>query len=183
MLECSLPARNHQRGTSTWVPSPRPSTQTDGSLEATIHVTVWRRLGLERAAQRSVPTSRDGYRTLAPGPNPEIRNCHAFAKPWTIRPLASATNMLTVQDPGLPDEGKICKWRHLSFLLTQKTLRIEPLRFGKPPLISMGDIAKGIDYAAPWNFVSSQLNLLLGFSGKDSNRGWVEPERLLDNGA
>ena len=107
MLECSLPARNHQRGTSTWVPSPRPSTQTDGSLEATIHVTVWRRLGLERAAERSVPTSRDGYRTLAPGPNPEIRNCHAFAKPWTIRPLASATNVLTVEDPGLPDEGKI----------------------------------------------------------------------------
>src|SRR5262245_20859769 len=80
-------------------------------------------------------------------------------------------------------EGKIYKWRELSFLLAQKTLRIEPLRFWKPPLISMGHIRKRIYYAAFWNLISAQLNVLFGFSRKNSNRRWVEPECFLNNGA
>src|SRR5215467_4895877 len=89
--------------------------------------------------------------------------------------------MRTDATPRSCAEGKVGKLRNAFSVVAHKTFGIEPLCFGKPPFIPMGYIGKRIYNAALWNFVSSQLHSLFGFSGKYSNRWWVEPECFLDD--
>src|SRR5215831_8582157 len=58
---------------------------------------------VERCSRNRRTTTMASAKSNAPL---RVRN-RAFAKPQTIRPSVSVTNVLRVQDPGLPDGGKI----------------------------------------------------------------------------